>query len=215
MRVLFALFAVLASSLSLAQESVPYQAGKHYHEIATPVRTRNPEKIEVTEVFWYGCGHCFHFAPMIKEWEKKQPEYVDVRHSPAIWRDVMETHARIYYTAKALGKLDEIHMAIFDAMHKKGKRLASEGEIADLFAKYGVDKETFTKTFNSFGVKSQVQQADARQRSYGITGTPALVVDGRYRISGRDLSGGQAEMLKVADFLVNKIHQEEQKAQQQ
>lgn len=214
MRVFFALWAVLASTLVLAQEPAPYQEGKHYHEITPAVRTRNPNKVEVTEVFWYGCGHCYHFAPVIKEWEKQQPDHVDVRHSPAIWRDVMETHARIYYTAKALGKLDDIHMAVFNAMHQDGKRLSSESEIAELFVKHGVKKEDFTKTFNSFGVKSQVQQADARQRSYGITGTPALVVNGQYRISGRDLSGGQAEMLKVADYLVNKIRKQTEAKQE-
>lgn len=205
MRVLIALFAVLASSLAFAQQAPAYQAGKHYHEIATPVRTSNPDKIELAEVFWYGCGHCYTFAPHIAKWESQAPDDVVVVHSPAIWRDVMETHARIYYTAKALGKLDDLHMAVFRAMHEEGKRLASENEVAALFVKHGVDKEKFHKTFNSFGVKSQVQQADARQRSFGVTGTPALVVNGRYRISGADLAGGQEEMLKVAEFLIEQI----------
>ena len=120
MRVIFALFTVLASSLVFAQEAPPpYQAGKHYHEIATPVRTSNPDKIELTEVFWYGCGHCHTFAPHIAEWESQAPDDVVVTHSPAIWREVMETHARIYYTAKALGKLDELHMVISTLCIKK------------------------------------------------------------------------------------------------
>lgn len=209
MRLLFALSAILVSLLACAEDktAVPYQAGIHYQVIANPVRTLDPSKIEVTEVFWYGCGHCYHFAPLLAAWEQEQPADVLVRHSPAIWEDVMATHARLYYTAKALGKLDEMHLAIFDAMHKGGKRLAAEDEIAKLFANYGVDEETFHNTFNSFGVRSQVKQADARQRSYGVASTPTLVVNGRYRISGLNLEG-QAEMLKVADFLINKIRQE-------
>jgi thiol:disulfide interchange protein DsbA len=208
MRFVFALFLVLAASLSFAQEAAQYQAGKHYEEIANPVRTSNPNKIEVTEVFWYGCGHCYNFYPLMESWAEKQPEDVAVKRSPAIWRDAMETHARIYYTAKALGKLDEIHGEVFDAMHNRGKRLTQESEIAELFAKHGVDKETFRKTFNSFGVKSQVQQADARQRGFGVTGTPTVVVEGRYRVSGRNVSGGTQEMLKVVDYLVEKVRQE-------
>lgn len=208
MRILLVIFGVLASVMACADEPVSYEEGIHYHELDTPVRTVDPDKIEVTEVFWYGCGHCYHFAPMMQAWAEKQADDVVVRHSPAIWRDVMNTHARIFYTAKALGKLDEMHSAIFSAMHEHGKALATEDEIAEIFAAHGVDKETFSKTFSSFGVKSQVQQADARQRSYGVTGTPSLVVDGRYRISGTKLEGGQAEMLTVADFLVNKIREE-------
>jgi len=209
MRILVAILCIMASVMACAEEPASsYEAGTHYQVIDTPVRTIDPDKIEVTEVFWYGCGHCFTFAPLVEAWAEKQPEDVVVRHSPAIWRDVMNTHARIFYTAKALGKLKELHGEIFRAMHQGKKSLASEREIAELFAAHGVDKETFSKTFNSFGVRSQVQQADARQRGYGITSTPTLVVDGRYRITGSNLTGGQAEMLKVAEFLVEKIRQE-------
>ncbi len=208
MRIALVLMGLLVSMITWAQEAEPYQAGTHYHELSTPVRTIDPDKIEVTEVFWYGCGHCYTFEPLMMDWAEKQPEDVVVRHSPAIWRDVMSIHARIFYTAKALGKLDELHGAVFRAMHEDRKRLAKESEIAEIFVAHGVDKEKFSKTFNSFGVKSQVQQADARQRSYGVTGTPSVVVDGRYRISGTDLKGGQPEMLKVAEFLINKIRQE-------
>lgn len=208
MRVLFALFGVLGAVAAWADDASTYQAGKHYQEIATPLKTGSSDKVEVTEVFWYGCGHCYTFAPVIQQWEQQQADDVVVKHSPAIWRDAMNTHARIYYTVKALGKEDEMHMAIFRAMHEDRKRLTSEKEIAEIFAKHGVDRETFTKTFNSFGVKSQVQQADARQRSFGITQTPSVVVDGRYRVSGDQLQGGQQELLKVAEFLINKIRQE-------
>lgn len=207
MRIFVLIMGMVASLLACAQDTAQYQEGKHYQAIETPVRTADPNKIEVTEVFWYGCGHCFQFAPMVQAWAPKLPDDVNLRHSPAIWNKAMETHARIYYTAKALGKLDEMHMDIFAAMHNEGKKLTSEDEIAQLFGRYDVDKETFQKTFNSFGVKSQVQQADARQRGYGISGTPTLVVDGKYRISGRNLDGGHPEMLRVAEFLVDKIRQ--------
>lgn len=208
MRVLFALFGALAAVTACADDASTYQAGKHYEEITTPLKTGSSDKIEVTEVFWYGCGHCYTFAPLIQQWEQQQADDVVVKHSPAIWRDAMNTHARIYYTVKALGKEDEMHMSVFRAMHEDRKRLTSEKEIAEIFAKHGVDQETFNKTFNSFGVKSQVQQADARQRSFGITQTPSVVVDGRYRVSGDQLQGGQQELLKVAEFLINKIRQE-------
>ncbi len=116
----------------------------------------------------------------------------------------MIVHAHIFYTAKALRVLDgDMHKDIFDAMHQDKKRLISPKQIFPLFEKRGVSQDKFDKTFDSFGVKSQVQQASARARGYGITGTPEVVVNGKYRVSGR-MVGSQAEVLKVASFLIEK-----------
>ena len=115
----------------------------------------------------------------------------------------MVTHARIFYTAKALGKLDAMHKDIFDAMHLQKQKLLNSAQIAALFEKHGVDQEAFDKTFKSFGVNSQVRQAEARAKGYGIAGTPELVVNGKYRLSA-SLVGSQPNMLKVAEFLIAK-----------
>lgn len=186
---------------SLAQEQ--FVAGQHYQVIEKPVRTADPSKIEVTEVFWYGCPHCNSFRPVFERWKQQQDDTVYTEHSPAMWNKGMVVHARVFYTAKTLGKLDEMHKEIFDAMHIKRKRLLKEGEIYTLFEKHGVAKEKFNKVFSSFGVNSMVQQADARARSYGITGTPELIVNGKYRTSGR-MAGSSDNVFKVIEFLIEK-----------
>jgi len=180
-----------------------YVEGTHYELINPPVRAVSPDKIEVAEFFWYGCGHCYAFEPMLEQWRKSMPEDVSFRGIPAVWRDVMELHARAYYTADALGVLDTMHPVIFQAMNVDRKPLASEDEIAALFVANGVSAEDFHKAFNSFGVTSQVNQGIAVGKSAKITGTPSLMVNGKYQISARQ-AGGQAEMLKVVDFLVEK-----------
>lgn len=181
-------------------------AGVHYDVLPQPLRTRNSDKIEVVEVFWYGCPHCYHFEPLVNNWKKKQADDIDFWRSPAMWNSLMKVHAQAFYAAKALGVLDKVHEPLFTSLVVERKRLGSAEELADLFAGYGVDKDKFISTFNSFGVVSQVKQADARARSYGITGTPELVVNGKYRVSSGK-AGGQAEMLDVVDFLVNKERQ--------
>ncbi|MEZ0121251.1 MAG: thiol:disulfide interchange protein DsbA/DsbL [Candidatus Reddybacter sp.] len=178
-----------------------YKAGTHYEVLKTPARTSDPKRIEVAEVFWYGCSHCFSFEPMVSTWASQLPEDVNFVHSPAIWHKSMELHARAYYTAKALKVLDPVHQAIFEAMNLKRNKLASKDAIGKLFVTQGVDLDKFNKTFDSFGVVSATKQADARQRSYGIKGTPEMVVNGKYRLSAK-IAGGQQGMLKVADFLI-------------
>ncbi|MBB3169669.1 thiol:disulfide interchange protein DsbA/DsbL [Simiduia aestuariiviva] len=212
MRILVALVGLMVSLVACADAQTPakYEEGKHYVVLDNPVRTSSADKIEVTEVFWYGCGHCFHFEPLVKAWKEKQADDVAFVRSPAMWNKAMELHARAFYTAAALNVLDTMHDPLFDAMNVRKKRLASEDEIAELFVANGVDAANFAKVFNSFGVTGKVRQADARARSYRITGTPELVVDGKYRISTR-AAGGQQEMLDVADFLVAKIRAERAK----
>lgn len=179
-----------------------YVAGTHYQLLPAPVRTSDPAKIEVTEVFWYGCGHCFTFEPLVNAWSQTLAADVVYQRSPAIWHPTMELHARAYYTAKALDNTETLHKAIFEAMNLKKAKLASEDEIAEVFVANGVAREKFTKTFNSFGVNSALKQADARQRGYQIKGTPEMIVNGKYRVAA-EMAGGHEGMLKVATHLID------------
>ncbi len=207
MRVITALLAMIISLAVNAQEAPNYKEGVHYEALANPVRTSDADKIEVTELFWYGCGHCFRFEPLALQWEAKAPADVAFVQSPAMWNKLMELHARAFYTAKALKVMDKVHQPLFNAMNLERKRLKSAEEIYPIFAAQGVSEEDFNKQFNSFAVTSMVKQADARARGYRITGTPSIVVDGRYRISSKG-AGGHPEMLKVVDHLVAKIRAE-------
>lgn len=203
--------AMLLNTASLAQEvdtsdSEKYIAGTHYEVLSTPIRTQNPNKIEATEVFWYGCSHCYRFEPLVVEWAKKLPDDVSMVKSPAIWHPTMKLHAQAFYTAVALGVLDDLHSVLFEEMNLRKKKLASESAIGKLFAAHGVDSEKFLQTFNSFGVTAAVQQAEARQRGYKITGTPEMVVNGKYRITAR-MAGSQEGMLSVASYLIEKERQ--------
>jgi thiol:disulfide interchange protein DsbA len=180
-----------------------YEEGTHYDLIDPVVRTADPDKIEVAEFFWYGCGHCYTFEPVVMQWKKTLADDVDFRGSPAVWNPKMELHARAFYAAEVLGVLDTMHPVIFQAMNVDRKRLDSEEEIAALFVANGVSAEDFSKAFNSFGVNSQVRQANSRARAAKITGTPSLMVNGKYRIDTRK-AGSQANMLKIADYLVEK-----------
>lgn len=209
-RLLFVLPLLVLAPLVLWVSSLPavvaqeqFEEGTHYELISPVVRTANPDKIEVAEFFWYGCGHCYTFEPMLAQWKKTLAEDVDFQGSPAVWNKKMELHARAFYAASALGVLDTMHPVIFQAMNVDRKRLDDEKEIEELFTDNGVSAEDFQKAFNSFGVNSQVRQANSRARAAKITGTPSLVVNGKYRIDTRK-AGGQAAMLKIADYLVAK-----------
>lgn len=206
------LFACAEDTATPAKPAKTFEEGTHYSVIAGATKPKKAGKINVTEVFWYGCGHCYKFESLIVPWAKKAPEYVNFTQSPAMWKqrrpgtpqDLMWTHAKLYYAAKAVQGLDKLHHAFFDAMHKERKTLIDEAEIASVVDKAGFDGKNFVGVMNSFAVAGQVKQADDRQRQYKITSTPEMVVADYYLVNATK-AGGQKEMLEVVDYLVEKL----------
>lgn len=194
---------MLQAVASGAQAQAVYQEGKHYELITPPISVGSENEVVVTEFFWYGCGHCFNFEPMLQAWGNQLPEGARLEGSPAMWSPPMEVHARAYYVAKALGVLDDLHTKMFEAMHLKRKRLATEESLRAFFVENGVSAKDFDRAYDSFGITSQVRRADSHAKSARIAGTPSIMVNGKYRIETR-MAGGQAEMLDVAKFLVEK-----------
>lgn len=192
---------VMMMQLAVAQE---FKEGQHYEVLTTPVLTRDKSKIEVVELFWYGCIHCFNFEASVQQWKKGLPADVDFHQMPAMWGGSMDIHAAAFYTAKAMGILDDMHPKIFAAMNVEKKRFKSVDSIVSFFSANGADAKKTEKTMKSFGVQSQVNLAKSRARSYRMQGTPELVINGKYRISSSKLPNGQADLLKVADFLIAK-----------
>lgn len=199
------LFLCIVSGMAFA-EGFQYEEGTHYVALEVPVQTRDADVIEVTEYFSYGCPHCYRFEPLVSRWKANLPEDVEFNRSPAIWRVTgYELFARTYYTAKALGVLEEIHPPLFNAIHGERRRLLDLQSMTAFMAEHGVDREKFARTFNdSFGVKAMYQQAIARQQLYRSGGVPALIVNGKYRIEASMVDNSNANMLEVADFLVDR-----------
>ena len=185
-----------------------YVAGTHYTELAAPVNTNDSSKVEVLEAFWYGCSHCFRFEPLIANWEATAGEDVDFVRFPAMWNALMEIHAQVYYTAEAMDALDTVHEPVFNAINIEGNRLQNENQIGALFAKYGISEEDFSKAFNSFTVRTKVNQAKQRMQAYEIRSTPNMIVNGKYLVATGETVRTQAEMLEVVNFLIEKERQQ-------
>jgi thiol:disulfide interchange protein DsbA len=200
-RTLF-LLALLPIAMVQAQDE-KYQAGVHYEILPQAVRTADPSKIEVNEIFSYTCGHCYTFEDTVEPWLKTLPADVDFQRTPAIWAPALEPYARAYYAALMLDALHEVHTPIFEAIHLKKQRFSGEQDFADVFVEAGVDGQKFSRAYNSFGMTSMVNQAKARVRSYRTRGTPEIIVNGKYRVSTRN-TGGFSGMLNVVEFLVQK-----------
>lgn len=162
-----------------------FKEGDHFRRMTSSQGTSSaPDKIEVAEVFWYGCSHCYNFDPLIDQWKANQPADVSVVRIPVIWNPTNEVHARAMYTAEALGILDEAHPEIFKAIHQQNNQLSSQEGLATFFARLGVDNDAFVDAYNSFGVNSAVKRAENLTRRYGVKSVPVLIVNGKYAVDG-------------------------------
>ena len=196
---LLAVLAVLATPVIAAE----YKEGKQYQLISPAVPTANPDKIEVVEMFWYGCGHCFAFEPILSAWLKTKPEDVDFRRIPAVFAQNWVPHARAYYAAAALGETEKLHRPLFEAIHVDERKLFTEDTLVKFAAEVGIPEADFRAAYTGFAIDGKIKQAMLATRDYGIDGVPSLIVNGKYRVTA-SLAGGQSEMLKVVDFLVDK-----------
>jgi thiol:disulfide interchange protein DsbA len=181
-----------------------FVAGTHYQEIANPVNTKDSSKVEVIEAFWYGCSHCFRFEPLIADWEVNKPDDVDFVRFPALWNGLMKVHAQVYYAAEALNSVNVLHEHIFNAINVERNMLQNEDQIAELFAQHGISQSDFDSAFNSFSVRTKVNQAEKRMSDYGIRSTPNMIVNGKYLVATGENVRTQQEMLEIVDFLVEK-----------
>ena len=194
-------FSLTAGPALAAKAPGELKAGVDYDLVNPPQPTADPAKIEVLEFFWYGCPHCYHFEPDLNAWLKTKPANVDFIRQPAVFNEQWGAHAKAFFTAEALGVLDKMHADFYDAIQNKGEKLSTEAELEPFFKAHGVAEADFHQAYKSFAVDSKMRLADGLAAKYGITGTPALVVNGKYVVSP-----GKAQsfprMLEITNLLI-------------
>jgi thiol:disulfide interchange protein DsbA len=197
-RPLLAGLMVLAAHSALATDLVE---GVQYKALKPAVPTSVARgKVEVVEVFWYACGHCYLLEPRLAAWEKKgKAPYVEVIRMPAVWNELLKTHARLFYTIEILGK-PELNGEAFREINVRGNRLDTPDKIEAFFAARGVAKADFQKAFSGFAVESRLARAVDLNKRYRITSTPTVIVNGKY-VTDVGMAGGEDKLFQVISAL--------------
>jgi thiol:disulfide interchange protein DsbA len=195
---------LFGSQLAMAQDE-PYQEGVHYFKVNQVPADTGSDTVEVTELFSYACSHCNTMEPYVQSWVQSKPDNVVFnRIGVAFGRKAWEMMARAYITAEMLGIADESHIAMMDAIWKDGKQFRSLDDLADFYSGFGVERSAFLANYQSFAADSALRKSQRDVQLFGITGTPSLVVNRKYRIqSSKDVRDYNA-MLDVVDYLVDK-----------
>ncbi|MBS0488110.1 MAG: thiol:disulfide interchange protein DsbA/DsbL [Proteobacteria bacterium] len=220
MKRLFAVAALAVFSVAaVAQDAATqWQAGKNFFVIDPPLPTQTGDKIEVTEVFSYGCPACNFAHTYVDTLRKHLPANAQMDFVPASFNSAEDwvVFQRAYLTAKALGIAEKAHDAMFDAVWKTGELaiydasnrikspLPTIEDVAKFYAKYGVKADQFVATANSFTINTRMKQADAFVKAAGVDQTPTIVVNGKYRLTTVSAGGSWDKAEQLVLFLVNK-----------
>jgi thiol:disulfide interchange protein DsbA len=179
------------------------QLGKDY-TLLNPAQPASTNKIEVLEFFFYECPHCFYLHPFIAKWEKTKSSDVEISYVPTIFRPSTEPLANTYYALEGMGQIKQLDDAIYQAVQVNQVGLYDLDSISAFLGKNGVDKTKFSAVYNSFSVQSKVTRAKQMIRSYHIEGTPTLIVDGRYVITGLQ----PEDTIRVLNEVIAKVRKE-------
>lgn len=199
----------LSAPIELAQADVSsFELGTHY-QLLTPTQptSSGPDEVEVAEIFWYGCPHCFAFEPYLEAWRPAAADYVSFVRVPAVWNPTLLVHAQVFYTAEALGKSAEMHGAIFQEIHVGGNHLDTEQKLVEFFERFGVRADEFANAFNSFTVNAKLQRADELNRRYRISSVPSIVINGKYTTNAT-MAGSYERLIELIDELAAREYSE-------
>ncbi len=180
--------------------------GQSFEDAYTPIKPAQPtqsgDKIEVVEVFWYGCSHCFRFEPHVEAWKQGIPEDVAFRRVPAALNKNWLVHARAFYAAERMGVLEQLHTPLFRALHTPPRRnINNRKKLLRFVEENGIDEKEFARHYDSNETEVKLKQAFQLARNARVTGVPALIVNGRYLVSAK--VGSFQKMLETVDYLAD------------
>ena len=182
-----------------------FVAGKNYLVLDKPVETETGDQIEVRELFWYFCPHCFSVHPKLEEWSKTMDSSAQLVLQPAVFPG-WEFGSTFYYVLKELGELERLHSSLYNAIHVQKLNLKTQQDFVTWLSLNGVDEDKANKVFKSFPVKVAVNKAKANTYKYRITGVPVFIVNGKYTVNATS-AGSEEKIFEVIDYLIQKEKQ--------
>ena len=178
-----------------------------YRAVNQPIPVTTGDKVEVAELFWFKCGHCYALEPALKRWSETMPENAELVKIPAVLNSRWAFEAQAYYTMQALDVPQKAYDNYFMSIHVQRKYINSVDDLSEFLAEFGKTPEQVKSAFASFAVDTNMRYAKRAGISSGATGVPAIIVDGKYITSVTD-AGSVSEMFEVVNQLIKKAESE-------
>jgi protein dithiol oxidoreductase (disulfide-forming) len=183
-------------------------AGVNYRPLVPAQPTdAAPGRVEVVEMFWYACPHCYGLDPFLESWRKSKPAYIDFKRVPVTWQEVHRSHAKLFYALQALGKEEALHSEVFAEMHDRKNYMFMPGDERETLSAQtaflkarGISESDFSNAINSFTVQTSLAKADDLVHRYRVEGVPLIVINGKYA-TDIAMAGSPANLISLINDL--------------
>lgn len=200
---------LLLSTHAMAGAAEAPTTGNQFDAVAQVIPTDNPAKIEVLEIFWYGCIHCYQMEAPLNAWVKKLPSDVYFKRIPGLPNASWAPMAKTFYAIESLGVAERLHTPLFEAIHKQKTLNPTDekGAIEWVTKQSGLDKLKVEQAFKSFTINTNLNRAAQIFKASGATGVPSLIIDGKF-ITSSTMSGGNKEAIDVANYIIANVRKD-------
>jgi thiol:disulfide interchange protein DsbA len=202
-KVTLSLAGIISLLLASANINAEYDEGIEYIKL-TPEVTTHSDKIEVRELFWYYCGHCYSLEDNVEEWLAVQDKDIDFVRHPAVFSKKWESGAKFFHILDELGLVESHSMKLFKEIHENKNPMKKVADLLNWIESTGVvidNKEKYLK--RNFNIFYKTNKSKRTTKKYKITGVPSVVVNGKYVVTTKT-AGSEVELFKVVDYLVDK-----------
>ncbi len=194
------LFALIIIALSLHSYAVPFEEGKHYKKLTNPVPTEDKNRIEVRELFWYYCPHCYDIEPYVDNYIKSKGDNINFVRQPAVFDKHWESGAVFYFVLEELNKVESLHAQLFEAIHLNNVIFSSKEDFINWLSEHDIKREDALNAWGSFALAVKLNKAKRRMKKYEVNAVPSFVINGKYTTSAREAGSVQA-IFKVIRYL--------------
>jgi|TARA_B100000795_G_scaffold262014_1_gene239415 thiol:disulfide interchange protein DsbA len=188
------------------------EPGVNFKTTKEAIPNESKNKIEVIELFWYGCVHCFNMDPYLDKWADTLPKDVTFKRIPAIPRKDWVESAKAYYALESLGVVNKLHEKLFDAIHKEKifKHNDTKALINWIAMNGKLEKKDVKAAFNSFSMKAKLSRSFKIFKAAGATGVPTMIIDGKYFTSST-MAGGEQNAIDIMNFIIKNVRKDKAK----
>jgi len=190
----------------VATNTSKYIEGKHYIKISPAMQTDAAAgKVEVIEMMWLGCPHCYSLEPTMLKYKKNRPSYVDFKQVPAMLNPSWAKDGETYYIADILDPKGEKELItkVFQAIHEQKRRLNRPDAAKRFFVEQGFTAEQVDNVKNSMAFKAKIRRAQEISAGSKAQSVPTIIINGKYRTSPY-IAGSEADLMAIIEMLTKK-----------
>ncbi len=198
--------AKMAEKAKQVTEQSEFIEGVHYFDIFPEMQTDTVGgKVEVIELMWLGCPHCYNLEPRMLEYKKNHPHYVEFTQVPAMLNPSWSVDANTYYLAEVLDPTGEKELIakIFQAIHEQKRQLRDPSAVSRFFVQLGYSEDEIQKAKLSMLFRTKIKRAQEISAASQAQSVPTLIINGKYRTSPYT-AGSEDNLMKIIDMLTRR-----------